>query len=700
MERYVTIASCQLNQWAMDFEGNRLRIIDSIKEAKRQNASLRVGPELEVTGYGCEDHFLESDTYYHSWEMLCSIIHDPDCQDILLDIGMPVMHKAMRHNCRILALNGKILLIRPKIWLCDDGNFRESRWFTPWLRPRVVETHYLPTFVAKSLNQTTVPIGDAILQCNETVVGVETCEELFTPNSPHIDMALDGVEIFINASGSHHELRKLTTRVNLIQNATEKCGGIYLYSNQRGCDGGRLYYDGSSMIFANGKMLAQGHQFSLKDVEVISATVDVDTVRSYRFQPSHGIQGVTRPSYERIHVNFSLSSYQQDYDIYRKPTDPIEVTIPLPEEEITFGPACWLWDYLRRSHAAGFFLPLSGGLDSCSTAVLVYSMCRIVCKAMEEDDAQVLSDVRRIVGDPSYSSTDPKQLLNHLFYTAFMGSEHSSKETRSRAKELSSLIGSYHTDVNIDTMTSAVVKLFALVTGKTPQFRSNGGTNAENLALQNIQARSRMLLGYLFAQLLPWVRGYSGSLLVLGSSNVDECLRGYLTKYDCSSADINPIGGISKTDLKSFLRYAKEALDLPILQEFLDATPTAELEPTTESYVQSDEADMGMTYAELSVFGRLRKISKCGPYSMFTQLMHQWGDRLSPSQVAEKVKRFFHYYGINRHKMTTLTPSYHAETYGVDDNRYDLRQFLYPSWTWQNKKIDALASKFEQHQRK
>lgn len=103
-----------------------------------------------------------------------------------------------------------------------------------------------------------------------------------------------------------------------------------------------------------------------------------------------------------------------------------------------------------------------------------------------------------------------------------MGSEHSSKETRSRAKELSSLIGSYHTDVNIDTMTSAVVKLFALVTGKTPQFRSNGGTNAENLALQNIQARSRMLLGYLFAQLLPWVRGYSGSLLVLGSSNVDE----------------------------------------------------------------------------------------------------------------------------------------------------------------------------------
>ena len=45
---------------------------------------------------------------------------------------------------------------------------------------------------------------------------------------------------------------------------------------------------------------------------------------------------------------------------------------------------------------------------------------------------------------------------------------------------------------------------------------------------------------------------------MLGSANVDEALRGYMTKYDCSSADINPIGGFSKRDLKSFLALAKE----------------------------------------------------------------------------------------------------------------------------------------------
>lgn len=70
----------------------------------------------------------------------------------------------------------------------------------------------------------------------------ETCEELFTPSAPHIGLSLGGVEIIANGSGSHHQLRKLNTRIELMQSATSKCGGVYMYANQQGCDGGRLYY--------------------------------------------------------------------------------------------------------------------------------------------------------------------------------------------------------------------------------------------------------------------------------------------------------------------------------------------------------------------------------------------------------------------------------------------------------------------------
>jgi NAD+ synthase (glutamine-hydrolysing) len=61
---------------------------------------------------------------------------------------------------------------------------------------------------------------------------------------------------------------------------TVQSGGIYLYANQQGCDGDRLYYDGCAMIVVNGEIVAQGSQFSLNDVEVVTATVDIEEVRS------------------------------------------------------------------------------------------------------------------------------------------------------------------------------------------------------------------------------------------------------------------------------------------------------------------------------------------------------------------------------------------------------------------------------------
>ena len=42
-------------------QGNMDRIIESIVVAKERGATVRVGPELEIPGYGCLDHFLEGE---------------------------------------------------------------------------------------------------------------------------------------------------------------------------------------------------------------------------------------------------------------------------------------------------------------------------------------------------------------------------------------------------------------------------------------------------------------------------------------------------------------------------------------------------------------------------------------------------------------------------------------------------------------
>ena len=689
--RLATLATCNLNQWSLDFDGNLDRILQSIQIAKEQDATYRLGPELEVTGYSCEDAFLEEDTFLHAWEVMAEILSSDATNGILCDIGMPVSHKNVSYNCRVLVLNQQILMIRPKIFLANDGNYRETRWFSAWSQERSLEPFSLPEKIRELNQQNTAPIGIAAIATRDTTVASETCEELFTPKSPHIGFGLDGIEIITNGSGSHHQLRKLNERIDLIRGATAKSGGVYIYANQQGCDGGRLYFDGCALIAINGEILAQGSQFSLDDVEVITATVDLQEVSSFRRSiSSRSVQATQVDSIERISIDFALTTPS-----FIAPTKPIMVFYHQPEEEIAYGPACWLWDYLRRSGSSGYFVPISGGADSSSTVALVGSMCQMVVESISRGNQQTLADVRKVLGDETYLPSSAHDLANRILHTCYMASENSSKDTKDRAQAISEQIGNFHLNANIDGIVSSFLSLFVRLTGKQPQFKVNGGSLSENLALQNIQARTRMVLAYLLAQLLPWVRGYKGGLLVLGSANVDESLRGYVTKYDCSSADINPIGGISKRDLQNFLRWAANHLGYPALIDVVNASPTAELEPITENYHQKDEIDMGMTYDELSKFGILRKVHRCGPVRMFEKLVYEWG-HLSPTIVAEKVKRFFFYYSVNRHKMTTMTPSYHAELYSPEDNRFDLRQFLYNvRWSWQFRKIDQLVKKLE-----
>lgn len=190
--------------------------------------------------------------------------------------------------------------------------------------------------------------GGPLYTCSSSCAHREQC-------SPHIAMGLDGVEIFTNSSGSHHELRKLNKRIDTIREATTKVriqsvriaivltvgqsGGIYLYANQQGCDGDRLYYDGCAMIVVNGSIVAQGSQFSLTDVEVITATIDIEDVRAHRagsrstsFQAASAAAG--GQLYQRIRVETALSTGKGDDLVEMEITPKQEARYHLPEEEI------------------------------------------------------------------------------------------------------------------------------------------------------------------------------------------------------------------------------------------------------------------------------------------------------------------------------------------------------------------------------
>merc|ERR1719464_1528004 len=171
-----------------------------------------------------------------------------------------------------------------------------------------------------------------------------------------------------------------------------------------------------------------------------------------------------------------------------------------PMEEIAYGPSAWLWDYLRRSGQRGYFLPLSGGADSSSTATLVAIMCQRVVEEMkngtERSKATTLADIRKITKRPNYTPKDWKDLCGKIFVTCYMASKYSGDETRARATQLAEEIGAIHTSIFIDDITDALQGTFKKVEFHTEklskaQMKTDPkmeGSWWENIALQNIQA--------------------------------------------------------------------------------------------------------------------------------------------------------------------------------------------------------------------
>lgn len=134
------------------------------------------------------------------------------------------------------------------------------------LQLRQTEEYHLPRMISAVTGQSVVAFGDAVISTRDTCIGYEICEELWNPQSSHIAMSLDGVEIIANSSGSYTELRKAYVTVDLVKSATFKAGGCYLFSNLRGCDGQRYYFNGCSCVALNGMIVNRARQFSMQEV--------------------------------------------------------------------------------------------------------------------------------------------------------------------------------------------------------------------------------------------------------------------------------------------------------------------------------------------------------------------------------------------------------------------------------------------------
>ena len=103
--------------------------------------------------------------------------------------------------------------------------------------------------------------------------------------------------------------------------------------------------------------------------------------------------------------------------------------------------------------------------------------------------------------------------------------------------------------IEIDNLLETIQSSVSTISGDNPIAYQNLQVRHDMSDIA--QARLRMILSYYISQ-------KSTNALVLVSSNLDEAIMGYFTKYDCSSGDLNPIGSIHKSQIRSMVAYFLE----------------------------------------------------------------------------------------------------------------------------------------------
>ena len=154
-------------------------------------------------------------------------------------------------------------------------------------------------------------------------------------------------------------------------------------------------------------------------------------------------------------------------------------------EEIYMSTAVFLWQYLVRTNSAGYFLALSGGLDSSTTALMVFGMARLVLESINLGEEKTLTDLRRVTGDPKFLPKSPQEIVSRLFHTCYMGTVNSGDETRTRARKLGETLGAYHSDISIDEAITAHEQIIEKTLDFKPRYKIEGGSDAENVSSSN-----------------------------------------------------------------------------------------------------------------------------------------------------------------------------------------------------------------------
>ncbi len=474
---------------------NTEEIIRSAKIAASNGAAFVVFPELCITGYTCSDLFHQELLLQNSSRSLLKIAEALKDSDAVIAVGLPLRIFGRLYNCAAFVQHGRVVAITPKIHLPNQREFYEKRHFSSGRdllcgacgissenSAGVVTCFIEGAGEVPITNYITVKGCASCSDGSEVRVGVELCEDLWTPAPPSGELALAGANVIVNLSASDALVGKRDYRRNLVMNQSARCMAAYVYASAGVHESTTdMVFSGHLMIAENGSMLAESKPFS-RETEIVYADVDVERLNMQRLSEGSFQDFDSRAIIARAATLDGLRACDTLQYRFVSPTPFVPGNIETRDVSCTeiFNIQCaGLAKRLEATRSKRAVIGLSGGLDSTLALLVVAETFKLLNRPASEILALTM---------PGFGTTN---------------------RTKNNAVELAKLLGVELRTVDIQ---KACLQHFTDI-GHDPQ--------KLDVTYENVQARER-------TQILMDIANSEGGI-VIGTGDLSEIALGWST---------------------------------------------------------------------------------------------------------------------------------------------------------------------------
>lgn len=362
----VAVSSPELR--VADCQFNKSQMIDKAGKMAEKGVKLLIFPEYSLTGYTCNDLFLQDTLLAGALQALQEYKEETKGLDLVAVLGMPYMHRGRLYNVAAVVNHGKICGLVPKSHVPNYGEFYEARQFAAWNQPNCR--------IRLPWGEETV-LGNQLLfeaeGLTEFTFGIEICEDLWTPVPPSGELAMAGAAIIANPSASDELTGKAAYRRELVKNQSARTLTAYLYADAgEGESTQDMVFAGHNMIVENGAVLAESVPFA-EEHDLITE-IDLFRLRSERRRMTT-FTLMADPEEEGYEIQKFNVNTREETELSRHydRTPFVPDTKKHREErcdEILNIQANGLAKRLRHTSCSSAVIGLSGGLDS-TLALLV-----------------------------------------------------------------------------------------------------------------------------------------------------------------------------------------------------------------------------------------------------------------------------------------------------------------------------------------